>query len=198
MLDIANFWDQEFESHQEVLLKTKTLLKEDFIKFIELADATLRSGNKIIFFGNGGSAADSQHWATELTVRYQRDRKALAAIALTTDTSALTAIGNDYGFDHIFSRQLEAIGNKGDLAVCISTSGNSGNVIKAVEMANKMEITTIGFTGEDGGKMNGTCDLMLKVPSKITARVQEMHIILGHSLCDILEQENSKEQELAA
>ena len=137
--------------------------------------------------GNGGSAADAQHIAAELTGRYKTERGALAGIALTTDTSALTAIGNDYGYEFVFSRQLEALGREGDLLIAISTSGNSGNVIKALELARKIGIKTIGLSGRTGGAMNELCELNLVVPSNDTPRIQEMHIMIGHIICQAID-----------
>jgi len=147
----------------------------------------LRAGNKILFCGNGGSAADSQHLAAELTGRYRRDRRPLAAIALTVDTSALTAIGNDYGFHDIFARQLAGIGRAGDVLVALSTSGSSENVIRAIEAARRLDIVAVGLTGESGGAMAGLCDLCVQVPSTDTARIKEMHIAVGHILCGLVE-----------
>ena len=148
----------------------------------------LGAGKKVILFGNGGSAADSQHIAAELVGRFRRDRKALPAIALTTDTSILTSIGNDYGFENLFSRQIEALGQEGDVAIAISTSGNSPNVIKAVRVARERGITTIGFTGEDGGSLKEAADVCFQVPSRNTARIQEAHITAAHALCELIEQ----------
>ncbi|MCP4355446.1 MAG: D-sedoheptulose 7-phosphate isomerase [Proteobacteria bacterium] len=182
------FLTAEFSEHEEVLKQTKDLTLKPFSKMIEFSISAIKNGNKILFAGNGGSAADAQHWATELTVRYKVNRKAIPAIALTTDTSALTAIGNDFGFDYLFSRQVEALGNKGDVFIAISTSGNSANIINAIEEAKKIGITVIGFTGNGGGKMKNMCDVLIDIPSKTTARIQEMHEILGHSFCDIIEQ----------
>ena len=147
----------------------------------------LHAGNKILFCGNGGSAADSQHLAAELMGRYRRDRHPLAAIALTVDTSALTAIGNDYGFHDIFARQLAGIGRAGDVLVALSTSGSSENVIRALEMARILGVVTIGLTGESGGAMAALCDLCIQVPATDTARIQEMHIAVGHLLCGFVE-----------
>ena len=137
--------------------------------------------------GNGGSAADAQHIAAELTGRYKTERGALAGIALTTDTSALTAIGNDYGYEFVFSRQLEALGREDDLLIAISTSGNSGNVVKALELARKIGIKTIGLSGRTGGAMNELCELNLVVPSNDTPRIQEMHIMIGHIICQAID-----------
>ncbi|MGB8601880.1 MAG: SIS domain-containing protein, partial [Rhizomicrobium sp.] len=142
-----------------------------------------------LFFGNGGSAADAQHLATELVVRYRKNRPSLAAIALTTDTSALTAIGNDYGFEDLFSRQVEGLGRKGDVAIGISTSGNSPNVLKALKLARDMGLVTVGFGGGTGGKLPDVCDISLIVPSPVTARIQECHILIGHMLCGAVEAE---------
>lgn len=149
--------------------------------------AALRGGGKAIFCGNGGSAADSQHLAAELMGRYLKDREPLPAIALTTDSSALTAIGNDYAFDEIFARQLRGLGRKGDVLVGISTSGNSRNVVAAFEAAKARGIVTIALTGAAGGAMRGLADLCIAVPSSDTPRVQEMHIAIGHMICDLVE-----------
>jgi D-sedoheptulose 7-phosphate isomerase len=181
------FWHSEFTEHEDVTALTRHALARPFEELLEAATACIEAGGKIFFFGNGGSAADAQHLATELTARYKKDRAAIAAIALTTDTSALTAIGNDYGFERLFSRQIEALGRKGDLAIGISTSGNSPNVLKAFEQCRAMGITTVGFTGQTGGKMLPLCDIALRVPSTTTARIQEMHITLGQMLCGSLE-----------
>jgi D-sedoheptulose 7-phosphate isomerase len=154
----------------------------------EVCVQTLRSGGKLIFFGNGGSAADAQHLVAELVGRYLVERQALAAVALTTNTSCLTAIGNDYSYDEVFSRQIEAIGRKGDIAVGISTSGNSQNVIRAIRTAKERSLVTVGMTGGDGGKLRGEVDYCLCVPSSQTPRVQEAHILLGHIVCEIIEE----------
>lgn len=148
----------------------------------------LRGGGKIIIFGNGGSAADSQHVAAEFVGRFQKDRQALAAIALTTNTSVLTSIANDYGFEFVFSRQIEALGRKKDLAIAISTSGNSENVIKAVQKAKQMKIKTVSFTGGNGGKLAKITDISLIAPSNHTARIQEAHICVLHAICQIAEE----------
>lgn len=148
---------------------------------------TLRGGNKILWCGNGGSAADAQHLAAELVGRFQRDRQGLASIALTTDTSILTAVANDHGYETVFSRQVEALGVGGDLLIGISTSGNSRNVCLALETARSRGILTVAFTGAGGGEVAAIADLALCVPSKDTARVQESHILCGHILCDWVE-----------
>jgi D-sedoheptulose 7-phosphate isomerase len=186
-LSLPAFWQSEFDEHEAVCKATRTALAPAFEKLLEVSAASIRAGGKIMFFGNGGSAADAQHLATELTVRYKTDRAPIAAIALTTDTSALTAIGNDFGFEHLFARQVAALGKKGDIAIGISTSGNSKNVIHAFTEAKKTGITTVGFTGKTGGSLSPLCDILLNVPSATTARIQEMHIMLGQMLCGALE-----------
>jgi D-sedoheptulose 7-phosphate isomerase len=148
----------------------------------------LRRGCKILICGNGGSAADAQHFAAELTGRYLKERRALAAIALSTDTSALTCIGNDYGFEQIFSRQVEALGRPGDLLVAISTSGNSPNVIQAVAAAHGLGMRTLGLLGREGGKLKALVDDALVVPSPVTARIQELHQMTYHFWCEVLDE----------
>ena len=153
---------------------------------VEMASA-LRRGNKILWCGNGGSAGDSQHLAAEIVGRFSRERRGQPSIALTTDTSILTAVANDYGYDAVFSRQVEALGNPGDILIGISTSGNSRNVIAAIEAAKLSGVTTIAFTGEGGGRMSQIADYLVDIDSRETARVQEAHILVGHMLCDWLE-----------
>ena len=155
---------------------------------------SLKQGGKILIFGNGGSAADAQHIAAELVGRYKLERKGLSAIALSTDTSSLTAIANDYGYEHVFDRQIEALANPEDVAVGISTSGNSSNVINALQLAKNIGCKTIGLSGKSGGDMNKLCDVNLVIPAKDTARIQEMHILAGHIICHLIELEfkNSK------
>jgi D-sedoheptulose 7-phosphate isomerase len=150
---------------------------------------SLRDGGKLMLCGNGGSAADSQHLAAEFTGRFIKDRPPIAAIALSTDTSALTCIANDYSFEAIFARQVQAIGKPGDCLIAISTSGNSGNVLAAVAAAKALGITCIGLLGRDGGKLKAECDIAIVVPSQVTARIQEAHILIGHSLCGAVEQQ---------
>jgi D-sedoheptulose 7-phosphate isomerase len=154
----------------------------------EICVNALKNGNKIMLCGNGGSAADAQHIAAELSGRYKKERAALAGIALTTDTSALTAIGNDYGFEYLFSRQVEALGKKGDVLIAISTSGNSTNVIKAIESAKNTGIYVITLTGKGGGKMKEMGDVNIIIPSNDTPRIQEMHITLGHMICALIDE----------
>ena len=156
---------------------------------VTLAVRALRNGRKILFCGNGGSAADAQHWAGELVSRFNFDRPGLPAVALTTDSSILTAIGNDYGYKCVFSRQVEALGCEGDLLVAISTSGNSSNVLHAIEAAHRRGLHTIGFTGREGGKMASQCDLCFCVPSSETPKIQEGHEVLGHLWCGLIEHE---------
>jgi len=176
----------ELKLHNAVSSKMMTLC--DLIESIsKLAIETLESKGKIILFGNGGSAADAQHIAAELVGRYKTNRKGLPAIALTTDTSALTAIANDFGYEKIFARQLQALLNKNDLVIGISTSGNSKNVINALNYANEFGVRTIGLSGGDGGEMNEVCYHNLVVPSFDTPRIQEMHIFIGHTICHLID-----------
>ncbi len=150
--------------------------------------SALENGNKILLYGNGGSAADAQHLAAEWIGRFGRERRPLPAIALTTDTSVLTAVGNDYGFDRIFVRQMRALGRKGDIAIAISTSGNSANVIAATEAAEELGLITVGLTGRDGGKLASKVRYHLNVPHYLPARIQEIHIMLGHILCQLADE----------
>jgi D-sedoheptulose 7-phosphate isomerase len=150
--------------------------------------AAYRNGRKAIFFGNGGSAADAQHFAAELLGRYLRERPAFAALALHANSSAVTAIANDYGYEHVFSRQLQALAVRGDVAIAISTSGNSKNVIEALLAAREMGLFTIGLTGATGGRMRGLVDVLIAAPATETPRIQECHILIGHALCDALEE----------
>ena len=153
----------------------------------KLCIESLQNGGKILIFGNGGSAADAQHIAAELVGRYKAERKGLAAIALTTDTSVLTSIGNDYGYERVFDRQVEALANEGDVVIGISTSGSSTNVINALKLANDSGCKTIGLSGRGGGDMNEVCDINLVVPAEDTPRIQEMHIVIGHTICHLIE-----------
>jgi len=182
----------EFLSHLETVNKTIEIMQEHLAEASTLAVETLKSGNKILLCGNGGSAADAQHIAAELVGRYKSERRGLPAIALTTDTSALTAISNDYGYDRVFDRQVEALANKGDLLIGISTSGNSANILSALQAAKDLGCNTLGMSGKDGGKMNDICDINLIVPSDDTPRIQEMHILLGHTICQIIDNELSE------
>ena len=188
-VNLNAFYDTEFDQHEAALDATRKELAEPFARLVGVCTASIRSGNKLVLFGNGGSAADCQHLATELAVRYITDRPPIAAIALTTDTSMLTAIGNDWSCDDLFSRQVEAIGNHGDVAIAISTSGKSENVLRGLAMAKEKGLVPTGLSGKGGGGMSDLCDPFLLVPSDITSRIQEMHITLGHMLCGALEQE---------
>ena len=182
----------------------KTIIENEFAEHLKVAQTmsgltgrveiatqlcidSLKNGGKILIFGNGGSAADAQHIAAEMVGRYKVERKGLPAIALTTDTSALTSIGNDYGFNHVFDRQVEALANKGDVVIGISTGGSSGNVISALKLAKETGCKTIGFSGRDGGEMNTLCDINLVVPAEDTPRIQEMHIVIGHTICHLID-----------
>ena len=186
-MDLEKFFENEMDEHSEVLLKTKINVKKVFVNLVEKCSACIQSGGKIIFIGNGGSAADAQHLSTELTVRFSNNRKPIAAISLATDTSALTAIGNDLGFEKVFSRQLEAIGKSGDILIAISTSGNSKNIINAVNQANDQGIEVFIFSGKDGGNLASISKNIIYIPSNNTARIQEMHITIGQILCSALE-----------
>jgi len=174
---------EELQDHQKLIQKVIDSLTGDIETACELMVYTLKKGNKVLLAGNGGSAADAQHIAAELSGRFVKERKALPGIALTTDTSALTSIANDYGYEHVFSRQVEALAQPGDLFIGISTSGNSQGILNALESAQKIGCKTLGLSGRDGGKMNSLCDLNIIVPSNVTARIQEIHILLGHILC---------------
>lgn len=186
-MDVGGYFDSEFDEQAAVAQATKAALKAPFEQLVAMAVECINSGGKIMFFGNGGSAADCQHLATELTIRYKADRAAIAAIALTTDSSALTAGGNDIGFENIFARQIEALAKPGDLAIGISTSGNSENVIRGLKQALEMGARAAALGGKGGGPMAAVADPCLIVPSDTTARIQEMHITLGQMLCGALE-----------
>lgn len=177
-----SIFSDELRSHLEVANLVLSV-EEQVMKVANIVIDTLKNGNKIIICGNGGSAADAQHFAAELTGRYKSERVSLGAIALTTDTSAITAIGNDYGYDMVFSRQLSGVGRAGDLLVAISTSGNSQNVLKAIQVAKANGIKSVGLSGKGGGAMNDACDINIVVPSNDTARIQEMHILIIHTIC---------------
>jgi D-sedoheptulose 7-phosphate isomerase len=179
----------ELADHAEVVSRTGHAVRDTFPGIVAACRDAIRDGHTLLFFGNGGSAADAQHFATELVVRYQKEPRAIRAIALTTDTSALTAIGNDFGFDDVFARQIEALCSPGDVAVGISTSGNSENVLRGIQAARARGAVTVVFTGGDGGRVRAHADYALVVPSTTTARIQEMHLILGHALCALLEED---------
>ncbi|MHB1282356.1 MAG: D-sedoheptulose-7-phosphate isomerase [Metallibacterium scheffleri] len=181
----------EFDKSLGVLqhMAQDTALRAQVADAVGVAVAALRAGRKLLFAGNGGSAADAQHWAGELVSRFYFDRPGLSAIALTTDTSILTAIGNDYGYDYVFARQIEALAHTGDVFFAISTSGNSKNILRAIDAARARGVRTIGFTGQSGGAMAEHCALCFKVPSDETPRIQEGHEFLGHLLCGLIEHE---------
>jgi D-sedoheptulose 7-phosphate isomerase len=186
--DIEALLRNEFDEHRLVFEATARDVGQSFAAALEILERSLRGGGKLLLFGNGGSAADAQHIAAELVIRYKSDRPAIAAIALTTDSSALTACGNDLGFDALFERQIEALGRKDDVAIGISTSGKSPNVLRGLRRARHMELQTVGLAGGTGGDMPALCDAVIIIPSPITARIQEMHITIGHMLCKALEQ----------
>ncbi len=170
---------------KEELLHTKV---GEILGIAEVIIDSLKKNGKVILFGNGGSASDSQHIAAELVGRFKKDRNALAAIALTTNTSILTSLANDYGYDIVFAKQVEALGQKNDVAIGISTSGKAKNVACAIRQAKKMGIKTIALTGGDGGEVGKLADISLLVPSSVTARIQEAHITIGHIICELIEQ----------
>ena len=190
-MDLDSFYSSEMESHLATAQATKDAMREPFRKMVNLCLGAIDTGGKIMFFGNGGSAADAQHLATELVARYKVNRPPIAAIALSTDTSALTAIGNDFGYEDVFSRQVEALARAGDVAIGISTSGNSENVVRALTAATKIGATAVALTGQGGGRLAAIADPLIAVPSSDTARIQEMHILIGHMLCDVLEQDSA-------
>src|SRR5438034_1333443 len=180
--------EQFLETSENLQLMTKdTALVADVVQVARACVEALRQGHKILFAGNGGSAADAQHLAAELVSRFAYDRPGLPAFALTTDTSILTAIGNDYGYERLFARQIEAVGSAGDVFFGISTSGRSPNVLNALDVARAKGLVTVGMTGHAGGTMAERCDHLLRVPSSATPRIQEGHIAMGHAICQIIE-----------
>jgi D-sedoheptulose 7-phosphate isomerase len=187
-LDAAASLQAELQEHRIAFEATAEILSGPFLAALDILEAGLRRGGKVMMFGNGGSAADAQHIAAEMLIRYKSDRPAMSAIALTTDSSALTACGNDFGFDSLFERQIAGLGRAHDVAIGLSTSGKSANVLKGLRRAREMGLSTVGLTGASGGEMAGLCDAVIMVPSTVTARIQEMHIMIGHALCKTLEQ----------
>ena len=179
--------DSQFSEHLKIAQATLEYIAAPLEMAANLCIDSINNGGKILIFGNGGSAADAQHIAAELVGRYKLERKGLSAIALTTDTSALTSIGNDYGYHHVFDRQVEALANEGDIVIGISTGGSSDNVISAIKLANELGCKTIGFSGRGGGEMSTLCDVNLVVPADDTPRIQEMHIVIGHTMCHLIE-----------
>lgn len=186
--DAESLLHEELDEHRRAFEATVHVLSGPFIEMLDIVEHGLRNGGKLMLFGNGGSAADAQHIAAELIIRYKRDRPAISAIALTTDSSTLTACGNDLGFDAIFERQIAGLARPNDVALGISTSGRSANVLRGLRQARTMRLPTVGMTGGTGGDMQSLCDAFIVVPSTVTARIQEMHITIGHVLCKILEQ----------
>jgi len=180
---IKAIWNEHLE-----VARALPRLASDVAKAVEMIHSSLSAGGKLLIAGNGGSAADAQHIAAELTGRFLREREPLPALALHANSSALTAIGNDYGYEHVFARELAAHARPGDVLLAISTSGGSKNILRAIEEARQKRVAVIGMTGESGGAMRTACDLCLCVPSKSTARIQEMHIMIGHTICELLEE----------
>ena len=185
---MSSLFLRNLEEHQQLMTALPALDDAIGASGRRLA-ALLAGGGKLMFCGNGGSAADSQHLASELTGRFINDRRPLAGLALSTDSSALTCIGNDYSFDEVFARQVAGLGRAGDGLIAISTSGNSRNVLRAVAVARDAGIWTLGLLGRDGGKLREACDAAIIVPSQVTARIQEAHILIGHTLCGVIEAE---------
>ena len=180
----------EFSEHIKASQNTLDSIADQIETASKICINSLKNGGKILIIGNGGSAADAQHIAAELVGRYKTERKGLPAIALTTDSSAITSIANDYGFLHVFDRQVEALAHKDDVVIGISTGGTSPNVVNALTSANKLDCKTIGLSGKDGGDFNALCDVNLVVNSDDTPRIQEMHILIGHTICHLIEQES--------
>jgi D-sedoheptulose 7-phosphate isomerase len=185
-----SIFDQAVADHLSVVQRLPELYSE-IVKLATLMRDCISNGGKVIWMGNGGSAADSQHLAAEIVGRFKKERMGMASIALTTDSSIITSVGNDYGFEAIFSRQVEAIGKQGDILVGITTTGNSGNVVAAINSGKKMGLVTVGMLGNDGGKLKSLCDHSIIVPSVDTARIQESHILIGHILCEFIEVEDA-------
>ena len=183
---MIKYIESEFERLASNIIELKALAPK-IEKVANICIKALKNGNKILFCGNGGSAADAQHLAAELVCKYKKERTALNAIALTTNTSVLTAAANDIAFDYIFERQVEALGNEGDILFALSTSGKSINVVRAVDRAKELGLTTIAMTGIIGGSLKNNADVLVNVPSEITNNIQEMHIAVGHLICGIIE-----------
>jgi D-sedoheptulose 7-phosphate isomerase len=187
-LDAMGYFARELADHADVTSRTAEAIRDTFPALVDACATAINSGHKLLFFGNGGSAADAQHFAAELVVRYTKNRRPIGALALTTDTSTLTAIGNDLGFDDLFARQIEALCHPGDVAIGISTSGNSENVVRGLRAARARGAVTVAFTGGGGGRLRTLADHPIVVPSPTTARIQEMHLLVGHALCGLLEE----------
>ena len=184
---LRNFFQNQITEHELVIKKIKENLEDNFLDIIQICYKSIKSKNKLIFFGNGGSASDAQHLSTELTVRFSKNRKAIPALSLVTDTSAISAISNDFGFEYLFSRQLEALGKKGDVAIGITTSGNSKNVIMGLRYAKENGLRTIAFTGRNIKNIEKITDAIISIPALNTSRVQEAHILVGQMMCNALE-----------
>lgn len=189
--DASALLREELTRHEQAAAATYSAVAGSFARIVDLAVSSLLGGGKLILFGNGGSAADAQHWAAELTVRFRSNRRAIAALALTTDSSAITAIGNDFGFEHIFARQIEALAKRGDVAIGISTSGRSTNVVNALVAARTIGCRTVAFTGSGGAAIADLVDVLLMVPSTDTASIQEMNLVLVHAFCVAIEEKLS-------
>lgn len=183
----AALLESELAEHRTVFEATAGILAGVYLEALSLLERSLSGGGKLLLFGNGGSAADAQHIAAELIIRYKSDRAPIAAIALTTDSSALTACANDLGFEQLFARQIAGLGRPPDVAVGISTSGRSANVLNGLRQARELKLATVGLTGDSPGEMASLCDSLITVPSRVTARIQEMHIMIGHFWCKALE-----------
>lgn len=186
-ITIKDLIKDRLEEHGKTINMIYSVLGDKIERAIIMITDTIKSGGKIILFGNGGSASDAQHIACELVVKFKNHRKAISAIALTTNTAVITAISNDYSYEDIFSRQLEGLGSRNDLVIVLSTSGKSRNVLRGLSEAKKMSIHTIALTGESGGQLMTACDLVLNIPSKDTARIQEAYLLIGHIICEAVE-----------
>ena len=182
------YWDNTRDVHINTAQTMFDTQFDAFDEWVNVAVDAIKRGNKMIMFGNGGSAADSQHIVAEMSIKLHKERSPIAALSLSLDASAITACANDFGFEEIFSRQIRTLGYEGDVAIGLSTSGNSENVLKGLKKAKRMGMTTVGLTGESGGKMNDLCDIIIKVPHTDPGRIQEMHITLGHMFVGVLEQ----------
>ena len=187
-VNAREYWDNTARAHIDTAQSMFESQFEAFDQWVNIAEKAIKRGNKMIMFGNGGSAADSQHIVAEMSIKLHKERSPIAALSLSLDASAITACANDYGFSEIFSRQIRTLGYEGDVAIGLSTSGNSENVLKGLKKAKRMGMTTIGLTGKDGGKMPTLCDVLIKVPHTDPGRIQEMHITLGHMFVGVLEQ----------
>ena len=187
MKELELFFEKQINEHQLIVERSKSLLMDSFLATVKICIDSLKDNKKLLFFGNGGSASDAQHLATELSVRFSKDRQAISAISLVTDTSALSAIGNDFGFEFLFSRQIEAIGNVGDVAIGITRSGKSKNVINGLKKAKENGLKCLALTGKFKKDLEKNCDQVISIPANNTSRIQEMHIMIGQMLCNAIE-----------